>query len=275
MKDIKYIFCDLDSTLLNDDKSLSPENIITIKSLNEKNVGFVITTGRMPFLIANIIDQLKGNYDVYSICTNGAIILKNKDCILKKHSLENKEVEYIKQIAIDNNLGMFVSSENEIVCYNLDKIKETKLEGHVRLVELDLDALNVFLEQTIYKISLINKDVNKLLDAKEEIINNLNLSVAFSTKNTIEIVAKGRNKGVGIKEFCDLKNISLDNTLSIGDNDNDYSMLSTTKDSATVKNGLEHIKDIVDYVSKANNNEAAVSEIIKEFVFKQEDVNNE
>ena len=275
MKDIKYIFCDLDSTLLNDDKSLSPENIITIKSLNEKNVGFVITTGRMPFLIANIIDQLKGNYDVYSICTNGAIILKNKDCILKKHSLENKEVEYIKQIAIDNNLGMFVSSENEIVCYNLDKIKETKLEGHVRLVELDLDALNVFLEQTIYKISLINKDVNKLLDAKEEIINNLNLSVAFSTKNTIEIVAKGRNKGVGIKEFCDLKNISLDNTLSIGDNDNDYSMLSTTKYSATVKNGLEHIKDIVDYVSKANNNEAAVSEIIKEFVFKQEDVNNE
>ena len=220
MKDIKYIFCDLDSTLLNDDKSLSPENIITIKSLNEKNVGFVITTGRMPFLIANIIDQLKGNYDVYSICTNGAIILKNKDCILKKHSLENKEVEYIKQIAIDNNLGMFVSSENEIVCYNLDKIKETKLEGHVRLVELDLDALNVFLEQTIYKISLINKDVNKLLDAKEEIVNNLNLSVAFSTKNTIEIVAKGRNKGVGIKEFCDLKNISLDNTLSIGDNDN-------------------------------------------------------
>lgn len=275
MKDIKYIFCDLDSTLLNDDKSLSPENIITIKSLNEKNVGFVITTGRMPFLIANIIDQLKGNYDVYSICTNGAIILKNKDCILKKHSLENKEVEYIKQIAIDNNLGMFVSSENEIVCYNLDKIKETKLEGHVRLVELDLDALNVFLEQTIYKISLINKDVNKLLDAKEEIINNLNLSVAFSTKNTIEIVAKGRNKGVGIKEFCDLKNISLGNTLSIGDNDNDYSMLSTTKYSATVKNGLEHIKDIVDYVSKANNNEAAVSEIIKEFVFKQEDVNNE
>lgn len=275
MKDIKYIFCDLDSTLLNDDKSLSPENIITIKSLNEKNVGFVITTGRMPFLIANIIDQLKGNYDVYSICTNGAIILKNKDCILKKHSLDNKEVEYIKQIAINNNLGMFVSSENEIVCYNLDKIKETKLEGHVRLVELDLDALNVFLEQTIYKISLINKDVNKLLDAKKEIINNLNLSVTFSTKNTIEIVAKGRNKGVGIKEFCDLKNISLDNTLSIGDNDNDYSMLSTTKYSATVKNGLEHIKDIVDYVSKANNNEAAVSEIIKEFVFKQEDVNNE
>ena len=52
-------------------------------------------------------------------------------------------------------------------------------------------------------------------------------------------------------------------------------MLSTTKYSATVKNGLEHIKDIVDYVSKANNNEAAVSEIIKEFVFKQEDVNNE
>lgn len=275
MKDIKYIFCDLDSTLLNDDKSLSPENIITIKSLNEKNVGFVITTGRMPFLIANIIDQLKGNYDVYSICTNGAIILKNKDCILKKHSLDNKEVEYIKQIAINNNLGMFVSSENEIVCYNLDKIKETKLEGHVRLVELDLDALNVFLEQTIYKISLINKDVNKLLDAKEEIINNFNLSVAFSTKNTIEIVAKGRNKGVGIKEFCDLKNISLDNTLSIGDNDNDYSTLSTTKYSATVKNGLEHIKDIVDYVSKANNNEAAVSEIIIEFVFKQEDVNNE
>lgn len=275
MKDIKYIFCDLDATLLNDDKSLSLENIIAIRSLNEKNIGFVIATGRMPFLITNIIDQLKGNSDVYSICTNGAIILKNKDCILKKYSLENDEVEYIKQIAVDNDLGMFVSSENEIICYNLSTIKETKLEGHVRLVELDLNALNVFLKQTIYKISLINKDVVKLLNVKTEIENRFNLSVAFSTKNTIEIVAKGRSKGIGIKEFCDLNNISLDNTLSIGDNDNDYSMLSTTKYSATVMNGLEHIKDMVDYVSKASNNEAAVSEIIKEFIFKQEDMNNE
>lgn len=275
MKDIKYIFCDLDATLLNDDKSLSLENIIAIRSLNEKNIGFVIATGRMPFLITNIIDQLKGNSDVYSICTNGAIILKNKDCILKKYSLENDEVEYIKQIAVDNDLGMFVSSENEIICYNLSTIKETKLEGHVRLVELGLNALNVFLKQTIYKISLINKDVVKLLNVKNEIENRFNLSVAFSTKNTIEIVAKGRSKGIGIKEFCDLNNISLDNTLSIGDNDNDYSMLSTTKYSATVMNGLEHIKDMVDYVSKASNNEAAVSEIIKEFIFKQEDMNNE
>ena len=275
MKDIKYIFCDLDATLLNDDKSLSLENIIAIRSLNEKNIGFVIATGRMPFLITNIIDQLKGNSDVYSICTNGAIILKNKDCILKKYSLENDEVEYIKQIVVDNDLGMFVSSENEIICYNLSTIKETKLEGHVRLVELDLNALNVFLKQTIYKISLINKDVLKLLNVKTEIENRFNLSVAFSTKNTIEIVAKGRSKGIGIKEFCDLNNISLDNTLSIGDNDNDYSMLSTTKYSATVMNGLERIKDMVDYVSKASNNEAAVSEIIKEFIFKQEDMNNE
>ena len=81
---------------------------------------------------------------------------------------------------------------------------------------------------------------------------------------------------------CDPATITMDSVLATDlgvDSLNMMLLAITVEDEFKIRFSsdakLETVKDIVDYVSKANNNEAAVSEIIKEFVFKQEDVNNE
>lgn len=276
MKNIKYIFCDLDSTLLKKDKTLSNKNLEAIKQARKKGIEFIITTGRMPFLINNLIDQIREDEDTYSICTNGAMLLKNKDTILSEYHLEPEAVQYIKEIAVKENLGLFVSSFDSIRCFNLNKIKETTMEGHIKPVELNLEELNSYLKNTIYKISLISIDVDKLLKVKEKIETSFDISMAFSTKNTVEIVAGNRNKGQGVLDFCSIRGIDINNTLSIGDNDNDLSMLKVTRYSATVKNGLDDVKQIADYVASADNDNDAVAEIIDKFIFEnKEDITNE
>ena len=276
MKNIKYIFCDLDSTLLKNDKTISKRNLRAIKLARANNIDFVIATGRMPFRISELIDQIKGDVDTYSICTNGAMLLKNKTTILSEFHLNSEIVKYIKEIAINNNLGLFVSTFNSIRCFNLNKIKEAPLERHISPVELNIDEFNKYLDKTIYKISLVSINIDKLLEIKKEIEKRFDLSLAFSTKYTIEIVASNRNKGKGILDFCSLMNIDLNNTMSIGDNENDFPMLKVTKYSATVKNGLEDIKKMVNFVASGDNDHDGVAEIIYKFIFEnKEDITSE
>ena len=43
----KYIFCDLDGTLLNDDKKISSANLKAIERARAAGVKFVVCTGRL------------------------------------------------------------------------------------------------------------------------------------------------------------------------------------------------------------------------------------
>ena len=62
--------------------------------------------------------------------------------------------------------------------------------------------------------------------------------------------------------------ISLDNTVAVGDNLNDLSMIKAAGVGVAVGNADKRLKDAADYVT-VTNNECAVAEIIEEYGFKQ------
>ena len=54
----KCIFCDLDGTLLNDDKKISSANLKAIERARAAGVKFVVCTGRLPFCFVDYIKPL-------------------------------------------------------------------------------------------------------------------------------------------------------------------------------------------------------------------------
>lgn len=63
--------------------------------------------------------------------------------------------------------------------------------------------------------------------------------------------------------------ISIDETLTIGDNYNDIEMLYMAGTSAAVQNAHLQVKETADYITIATNNEGAVGEAIEKFVLKK------
>ena len=266
-KDIKYIFCDLDGTLLTDDKLLSNENIKAIAEAKSNGIQFVIATGRMPYLMEFIMNEI-GMENEFAICTNGAIIYQANGKVINSKPIDKNCVEAIKKVSKDRHIGLFVSNEKSIRCYNRSVIETTKVEKHVVLEELDDEKLDLFTREPIYKMSLVHPNLQTLKGASVyiDVVTNGRVKQAFSSVTTIEIVGDGCTKGDGIRHFCEMQNIDLNQTIVIGDNMNDLSMFIKARYKACPANACKEIKDIADYIAKKDNNNSAVAEIIEEFI---------
>ena len=83
----------------------------------------------------------------------------------------------------------------------------------------------------------------------------------------MEFTAKGIDKGVALKELAELLGVSLEETLAIGDNNNDLAMLKTAGVSAAVGNAIQEVKEFCDYQAVRTNEDGAVAEIIEKYIF--------
>lgn len=267
-KDIKYIFCDLDGTLLTDDKYLSEKNIVAINKVKEAGIKFVIATGRMPYLIDQIMNVTGKEEDEYAICANGAVIYQGNGTIISSKPIDSNCVEAIKSVARERHIGLFVSNEKCVRCYNQSVIETTKVEKHITLVELNDEQLDEFTSVPIYKMSLIHSDPQILNDVSKYLdrVANGRIKQAKSSITTVEIVGDGCTKGEGIARFCEMQNVDLDEVIVIGDNMNDMSMFMKAGCKACPANGCEQIKEMANYIAKNDNNNSAVAEIIEKFI---------
>lgn len=64
-----------------------------------------------------------------------------------------------------------------------------------------------------------------------------------------EIVPKGYSKASGIAEMAKLLNIPMEDTVAIGDSNNDLQMLQCAGTSIAMGNSIQNILDIADYVT--------------------------
>ena len=110
----KMIFVDLDSTLLDDSKKISQENVNSIKrAYTEKGVITVITTGRPEHYVREIYKSNIGIFADYIIASNGAVIKNGKDNI----GISNDE----NNVTHEN---VIVSCTIEAKLKNIEKIRQ-------------------------------------------------------------------------------------------------------------------------------------------------------
>ena len=73
---------------------------------------------------------------------------------------------------------------------------------------------------------------------------------------------KKATKGEALKIVAEINNISLENTVAIGDNLNDQSMLEIVKYSIAMKNGNKLLKDNAKYITDKTNTEGGVADSV-------------
>lgn len=259
---IKYIFSDLDGTLLDDNKEVSKQNLETIKKCEEKGIKFIINTGRLP---STFKDRYSGILDLSSyVAGNGSLIYSNNEK-LYSCPLEKEERFKIAEIGLRHGVGPRVYNKND---FNI-------LEGYENEIYLQFfnyktlskDKMFDLLENDdIYKMCFSNerKEVLTLIeeDVKKEC---KETSVTYSSPYFLETNNSKVSKGKGIDVYCKKFNIDYDEVLVMGDNLNDMPMMDYHFHSACPFNAIDEIKNVCEYVSTNDSNNSAVGEIIKHF----------
>lgn len=256
----KYVFCDLDLTLLNDTKEISKENYTAIKDFEAKGNHFIICSGRVPFALKPYKDLLQSTEVITS---NGAVILSDNQTI-KNVSLSKDILTPVIDYAVKNKVNLRLFAYDFLYILNQDKAhsssfvyKQSKMVDEKSIYNLISDNVKI--------IKAAFSGEKEVLDKIKKDIENLKLDIemVFSSNTFLEINSNNQNKGNGIKDYCKLKNIDIKDTVSIGDNDNDISMLKTTGYSACPSNAIDEVKQIVDYVCINDNNHNAIKEVLE------------
>lgn len=256
----KYVFCDLDFTLLNDERNISSENFDAIKEFESKGNHFVICSGRVPFAL-NPFKIALNSTDI--ITSNGALIYSNNK-IIKQKLLDKDIVNKITKYALEKDLNIRYFTKEKLYLLNQ---KFAALTSFLYENSVEISKEKIFEELKnldIIKLAFTSDNKELLDNVKSELANmNLGVETAFSDKIFLEVNALNQNKGNAVIDYCKYNNIDIKDTISIGDNGNDLSMLLATNYSACPSNAIDDVKRAVDYICKNDNNHGAVKEVLE------------
>ncbi len=265
------IVSDFDGTLVQKDGRVSEKNIAAINDYIAAGGIFVISTGRVP---AGILPQAKkmGLKGLISCC-QGTIIL----------DIETERVVFEDRLSFEASLAACRKMEEmglHIHAYDLWEyycnMDDEYLEYYERVTgtkaKLITDKrMSDFIEEkklSAYKLltMLDPKDNARVLKELSE-AGLPNSAVTKSSAYLVEVVNPNCSKGSAIKLLAKHYGIAIENTVGIGDNFNDITMIETAGIGVAVGNAEEELKARAKYVCKSTNEQSAIAEVIEKFGF--------
>ncbi|HOK63234.1 MAG TPA: Cof-type HAD-IIB family hydrolase [Soehngenia sp.] len=269
---IKLVAIDMDGTLLNDRGEVSSETIEALKAAQRKNVEIVISTGRV--LKSALYFGEKLGLKSHTIASNGAIITDRDLRIIYNSPLDKQTIKTVVEIAKEENIYFHFYNENTYFSNKyikeIDKYynsSKERLKGQNINFELfdDVDEIINQKDINIYKFLFIDDDLDKLNKVRDRLRKIEGVNISKSGINNIELTRRDVSKGQALQYVSSLLGIEKSEIMSIGDNDNDLSMLERAGISVAMGNAEKEIKEIADFVTKTNN-EDGVAYAFRKFI---------
>ncbi|OHR81862.1 HAD family hydrolase [Staphylococcus sp. HMSC34C02] len=271
LNNIKAIFLDMDGTILHEDNQASIKTKTVIDDLRAKGYKVFLATGRSYSEINQLVPpQFEVDGIISSNGTSGEINGDN----LFMHCLSTESVKRIVSLAQQQEIYYEVFPFNgsrialkEDKVWMQEMIKGDTPPNHVSESEWKsrrdamagkIDWKDHIPDDNYAKIYLFTTNLEKITTFRDELIQNqvlLNISVSNSSRFNAETMAQHTDKGTGIKEMIDHFNIKQEDTLVIGDSDNDRAMFAFGGYSVAMKNARSEIQEITDEVTEFTNEE--------------------
>ena len=265
---IRAILLDIDGTLTNDKKTITPKTIEALKKAQEKGVTLALASGRPDqglMQYAKMLDMQK-HHGIF-ICYNGAKVM---DCqsgeVFFEQAMtieESKEVlEHIKKFKVspiiahgeymytnDVYNGFLENNGNpiNIIAY------ESRGNGYILCEKRDMAA---FVDFPVEKI-LTAGEPPYLQEHYEEMQAPFKdkLSCMFTAPFYFEYTAKGIDKAKAIDTVFTKLGYCREELMAFGDAQNDLTMLQYAGIGIAMGNAVQVVKDAADDVTADNNHD--------------------
>ena len=271
----KLIACDLDETLYGNDRTIPARNVEAIKRASELGVKFIPATGRGYNSVRETLVDL-GLLDKegeYVISYNGGAITENKgNRLLHFQGLPFEEAEELYRRGLNYDVCIHVYTREMVYAYNITQEEIARLSKRMQVTEVFDRDLQFLAGQDIAKVLYENRDFDYLKKIEEELKDITgNMDVSFSSNRYIEFNSKGVTKGAGLRFVAEILGIKREETIAIGDNFNDLSMIQEAGLGVGVQNTIQGMRQYCDYITEATNDEGGVGEVIEKFILNPAD----
>ena len=257
---MKCLFFDVDGTLKSDKTKVVPESAKkAIRDLMNAGHKCFICTGRSYKMLWNI-DLAKEMSGV--IFDNGAGLYMDGR-IVKTHPIPQEIVEEVRNQVEALNGGYTLMSWGDTWLNKKEETRRLKRwherfpsqeEFDKHLMRMPIDSIDTYNNEDILKIDVVFDTE----EAAESFRKNMDPSLyyvyagganASLGKKSGEIVLKGVNKGIGVKEAVEYVGGSMEETYAFGDSMNDLDMIKAVHTGIVMANGQDELKKVGQYIT--------------------------
>lgn len=273
MEQYKLIAFDMDGTLLNSQKKITDKACEAIQKAIDAGIIVILNTGRCVAELEEYMDVLKNIQYINS--TSGALVYDRKsDKDIYSSALDVDTVKAILDIVSSKDVMIdFLTRESIVQRDKIEKMEQYHMEVYRDMFERVTvkweDICGQYLEKPfpVAKLNIYHTS-EEARNYTRQRIEELQLGVEMVNAETtsLEISAKGIDKGIGLEKLCQYLNISLSQTIVVGDADNDIGAMKKAGLAVAMGNANERIKELAD-VMVADNDHDGCREVIEKYIF--------
>jgi len=272
---VKMLATDLDGTLLDDFKRVSPKNREALTKIHDKGIQVVLCTGRPFHTVEPYLPQL--NIPCWLITNNGSVIRNPGGDVVHTRYLHHKALEKVL-ITLGQPPKLYYhgsDNHNTYIQSRWDRMKN--IYGFERRslnspLKATLHAFNTVYRSPIHRkvdFSSFSKEGGKLanlivisrdleaLDIKKRQLESIEgIYLTRSGRDNLEVLDKEATKGKALLWLTEYLGLTMEEVAAIGDHDNDVSMVQMAGIGFATGNAEYQIKEQADYVTSTNNEDA-------------------
>ena len=234
------IFFDVDGTLYNKEKKIPESAKEAIKTARKNGYEIAIATGRAPFMIESILEELE--IDTY-VTFNGQYVVFQGEVIYT----DSVPKEYLAQII------EYGQKRNHPVVFLDAKEMIASIDEH-SFIEESLNTLKYpypISNPLFYEDNEVYQTLIFMEEADEQVYRDTFSEVKFVRWHpfSCDILPRDGSKARGIKKLLAKLNIPIENSYGFGDGLNDIEMLQEVGTSVAMGNGVNEAKEVADFVT--------------------------
>ncbi len=267
--DIRVLALDLDGTLTNHEKKITPRTMAALKAAMAQGVAIVLASGRPTVGIAPVAHELDlYNQGGYLLAYNGATVLDCKSGdVLYQNKLPAEFIPEIYDFAKAQGVAVISYNDDGVICETPDDpwaLKECEIN---KIPMIKVDDIVTYIDYPISKMLLtldpaLMPAVEPAMQAQFAGRLDAYRSCAFFVEAVPLGVAKDASLAVLLKQL----GLTQDNLMACGDGMNDRSMIAYAGVGVAMQNAEEAVKAAADYITTADNDHDGVAEAIERFI---------
>lgn len=266
------IALDLDGTLTNSEKNITPRTFDALMKAQREGVRLMLASGRPTFGISALANQLQlADYGGYVLSYNGGRIIDwCEKTVIFSQVVDQKLVPILYDFAEKAQLP--------IVTYLPEAILASKNEGEYLAEEARINGMPIVVAQNFVEeaMQIAGGSTKFLIPGEPELLIQLEsemkaalseqMEVFRSAPFFLELPPKGIDKAQSLQRLLTHLGLERESLMAFGDGFNDLSMIQFAGQGVAMANAVEEVKSIADFVTTSNE-EDGIAHALEQLLF--------
>ena len=266
MSKIKVIALDLDGTLTNEQKIITPKTLDVLMRVQQKGVRLVLASGRPPYGMRPLAAQLDmSRYGGILLCYNGGHV---EDCttgeVFVEQTLDESMLPLLTDCQKASGMTLMTYYEDSIYTEHPDDPYVAISSRNNKMSVVGMRDFLTDVPHPVNKCLMVGApDKVSVWEERIKSIAGNKLYVCHSTPYFIELLPPGIDKGPSLDRLMHSLGMDTTQLMAFGDSYNDIGMIKAAGIGVAMSNAEQAVKDVADYVTLSNEEDGVGDAIEK------------